>query len=135
MVTVADLNQLLYISTVTPNHPVDLDEILRVSRRNNAVCGVTGLLMFNGKRFLQVLEGPGEAITATYARISADQRHRAPVMLARKVLAQREFGDWAMGYRKNVGPEGSELHQSIMSRIENTNPNLRAELAAFARQL
>lgn len=128
-------DQLLYISTVSPAWQVNLAEILELSRRNNRVAGITGLLMFNGKRFLQVLEGPSAAVSTTYDRIAADRRHRAPVLLARRQVAVREFGDWEMGFRDPHAADGVGAYQAIAAKVEGASPNLRAELLGFARQI
>lgn len=128
-------DQLLYISTVSPTQQVDLAAILDLSRRNNRLAQITGLLMFNGKRFLQVLEGPPAAISATYARIAADRRHRAPVLLARKQIAEREFGDWSMGYQDPSQPDGANAYRAIAAKVEHASPSLRVELLGFAQQI
>lgn len=128
-------DQLLYISTVSPACQVNLAEILDLSRRNNRNAQITGLLLFNGKRFLQVLEGPLDAVSTTYQRIAADGRHRAPVLLARKQIAAREFGEWSMGYRDPHAPDEAEAYQAISAKVANANPSLRAELLAFAQRL
>jgi hypothetical protein len=44
-------------------------QILETSRRNNARDGLSGLLLLGGRRFLQVLEGPKDALDQAYARI------------------------------------------------------------------
>lgn len=127
-----DLLQILYISTVSPTEAVDLQSILAVARRNNQAEGITGLLMFNGKRFLQVLEGPAASVEQTFARIQRDARHRAHVVLSRKAVDRREFGDWSMAFRD--GGEGA-VHDVICAKTADAHPNLRAELTAFARQI
>lgn len=91
--------QLCYISTARPHVGWDdVEEILAASRRNNARARVTGLLLFNGKRFLQLLEGAPGAVEETYARISRDPRHFAVVKLSERRLEAREFGDWEMAF-------------------------------------
>lgn len=127
--------QLLYISSVMPGVDVDLDAILRVSRRNNLACNVTGLLMFNGKRFIQVLEGPTDAVTETYRRIGSDARHRAAVVLSQRLIQEREFGDWSMGYKSHDQCDDADLFERLSDRIKGTSPSLRAELLHFARQI
>lgn len=90
--------RLLYVSTArAPVTPEILSDILRTSRRNNAAVGVTGLLIVGGRRFLQALEGPSEAVLSTYARVMRDPRHFAAVQLAHETIAERQFPDWAMG--------------------------------------
>jgi len=135
MTGAAPIEQILYISTVSPSEMVNLSAILAVARRNNSANDITGLLMFNGKRFLQVLEGPSEAIDATFERIRRDPRHRGQVLLARKTIPQREFGDWSMGFRDGAHEDGSAVYETICAKVADANPNLRAELTAFARQI
>ena len=130
-----DLLQILYISTVSPAETVDLGSILAVARRNNQARGITGLLMFNGKRFLQVLEGPDGAVEETFARIRRDPRHRAHVMLSRKAISAREFGDWSMAFRESECDSRNEIYDTICARSATAHPNLRAELTSFARHI
>lgn len=127
--------QLAYISSSpTPVDRALLDTILAVSRRNNARVGVTGLLVSGGRRFLQVLEGPEQAVLTTYARIQADDRHRALVMLSAKPIERRAFGDWSMAYRDNAAPTDDGLEEKVAALVEQIeDPNLRAQFTGFAR--
>lgn len=129
------IEQLLYNSTVSPNETVDLEAILAAARRNNRANDITGLLMFNGKRFLQVLEGPAGGIDATFNRIRRDARHRGQVLLARKAVARREFGDWSMAYKSSKQDESGAIYTAICAKLADVSPNLRAELTAFAQAI
>lgn len=123
--------QLIYISSA--KDAVDaatLADILAVSRRNNARVGITGLLVVGGRRFLQALEGPEQAVLATYARIQNDPRHRACVLLANKSVSQRAFGDWWMAHES----DGSALTEKVASLVACIDePNLRAQFTGFAQ--
>jgi len=81
-----------------------VSEILAISRRNNATAGVTGLLLYDGKRFLQALEGSEAAVSTTYERIKLDTRHRGIVLLSSKVVEARSFGDWSMQPKRSPKP-------------------------------
>ena len=127
--------QLAYIST--SRQPVDralLDDILAASRRNNQRCGVTGLLVSGGKRFLQVLEGPDQAVLATYARIQNDPRHFAFVSLATKPIEERAFGQWSMAFHEGHAAAEGYLVALVEQLTANiADPNLRAQFSGFAR--
>jgi len=128
--------QLTYISTATPAyHPVDVDAVLAASRRNNGRDAITGILVHDRRRFLQVLEGPETAVNRTFDRIRADPRHRAVVVLARRDLAAREFGDWAMASEAVADvEEGADLEAQVSALVANVaNPSTRARLESFAR--
>lgn len=73
------LLEIVYMSsTVTAAFPeTALGDILASSRRRNAGLGVTGVLLYQAGTFVQLLEGPPEAVRHLYQdRIQADSRHR-----------------------------------------------------------
>lgn len=74
----------------------DVASIYAASRRNNGIDGVTGILLVENRRFLQLLEGPAESVDVTFARIRTDERHRDIVVLDEQCQAERVFADWAM---------------------------------------
>ena len=129
------LIQIVYISTVDPKWTVDTAEILSTSQRNNARAGVSGLLVFDGKRFLQALEGPEDAVTATYRRIKADPRHRATVILSQRTVAERQFGDWAMAWtRADTATGDADLAAIVHAMTAGvTDKNNRELFRGFAR--
>jgi len=94
------MRQLLYISNTSADFPQSaLDEILAASRRNNAACDVTGMLLYLDGAFLQVLEGPNEAVEEVYTRICRDKRHWDAQTLLDRADAPRAFAKWSMGFR------------------------------------
>jgi hypothetical protein len=48
---------------------------------------------------MQVMEGPKEAVHATFKRIERDPRHYDIFVLIEEVIAARNFKEWSMGYR------------------------------------
>ncbi|ATE64444.1 BLUF domain-containing protein [Rhizorhabdus dicambivorans] len=130
------LHQIIYISTARPSLILsDVEDILRASRRNNERARVTGLLIFDGKRFLQALEGSMEDVEATFSRIAVDPRHRALVRLSGRAVEGREFGDWSMGSHL-VGPvtgKGDMVGHVDAMTEGLTDPNMRETLRGFAR--
>lgn len=99
------LTQLIYVSNSSHfDNDADLQELLKVSRKNNARLGVTGMLLFHDGIFLQILEGPEQTVKDLYNKIKQDSRHRACRILAAVAVKEKEFGQWSMAYQK---PEGS----------------------------
>ena len=98
MSDVSTLRQIVYKSVAAAGFvskesgPILFDATFHNSKR-----GVTGLLLFDGKRFLQALEGDAISVGATFARIKKDQRHRSVTLLADRTADLREFGDWDHG--------------------------------------
>jgi hypothetical protein len=74
----------------------DLTDIHEAARHLNALDGVTGVLVFDGVRFLQVIEGAGEAIDSLVERLRRDPRHSAFEIRDERMVATRAFPDWSM---------------------------------------
>lgn len=128
--------QLTYISTARPGiGDADVEAILRVSRANNARDGITGLLVHDGVRFLQALEGERQRVLDAYQRIKQDDRHKAAVMLSERDIEERQFGDWAMAAeRGNARPGAVSMPQIVDALVTGVrDPNVRALFAGFAR--
>ena len=124
--------QLVYISTARGAvTAADLQRILAASRRNNGRDGVSGLLFFDGLRFLQALEGEEGAVTTAFERIRADPRHSGVVVLSRREVATREFGDWAMASRTAL--EGkSQMLDRVAALVADASPMVQATFTSFA---
>jgi len=92
---------LVYASAASEGFQLsDLEEILHVARTRNARDDITGMLLFEGQSFLQVLEGERSKIDDLLERIRADRRHARAVLLLREPIEQRSFADWTMGYTR-----------------------------------
>lgn len=76
----------------------EIDRILEEAQTRNAANGVTGALNFNRGVFGQVLEGPSDAVEDTFELIEMDDRHADVTVLSIGAIAERAFGDWAMGF-------------------------------------
>lgn len=125
--------QLIYVSSVRPGaEGIDPATILATSRANNQRDEITGLLYSDGTRFLQALEGPAEKVEAAYARIKADPRHRAIVMLSERDIDTREFGEWAMAH-KMPGTDADAFIARVSELSANASPNVRATFESFAQ--
>ena len=90
---------LIYVSTaVYLLSSEELLDILRVSRRNNEVGPVTGLLLYKDGNFMQVLEGPEEAVMNIFGKILRDTRHTDIIVISKEPITVREFADWRMAF-------------------------------------
>ncbi|NNM76302.1 BLUF domain-containing protein [Sphingomonas sp. ID1715] len=64
--------------------------------RLNALDGITGLLVFNGERFCQTIEGAPEAIENLVERLKRDPRHEDFAVLDDGDVPTRRFRSWDM---------------------------------------
>ncbi|WP_420934612.1 diguanylate phosphodiesterase [Alteromonas sp. A081] len=73
-----------------------LEEVARDSLPFNAGNDVTGILLFDGEYFFQVLEGEGDIILGLFEHIKNDPRHNNVVKITDNAIHKRDFGDWAL---------------------------------------
>lgn len=93
--------QLIYTSVATVAFSDDdLNELLFKSRRKNEAADITGMLLYDRGTFLQVLEGPDQAIKDLYDTIRKDPRHERQIVLSERNINEREFSQWRMGFVK-----------------------------------
>ena len=90
------LHRLVYVSRPFGFDEAMLNGILAEARRCNARDGLTGALICRADIYLQLLEGPKEALEATYARIVADDRHLEVQRLVHEPTDTRLFPEWSM---------------------------------------
>ncbi|MDX2011570.1 MAG: BLUF domain-containing protein [Myxococcaceae bacterium] len=93
------LTQLCYASVASaPLPPPALQQLLDKARANNERDGITGLLLYGNGHFVQVLEGDDTNVSALYARILKDSRHRQVFELYREPVTTRDFRTWTMAF-------------------------------------
>lgn len=94
------IQQLVYVSRAItgPRTEEEIEDILLTSRERNEENGVSGILLFRGTTFLQLLEGPAEAVRETLRRIERDPRHRDLAVLVDQPARERIYQDWSMGF-------------------------------------
>jgi len=121
-----ELKSLTYISHAALDLTAEqLEEIHRTARDLNAIDGITGLLVFNGTRFLQVIEGSETAVDDLVARLRRDTRHSGVEIRDERTIQERSFPDWSM---ELVQVEGTYLdaRSAIDERIPaNIDPQIR----------
>ncbi|WP_253206295.1 BLUF domain-containing protein [Curtobacterium aetherium] len=103
------LQSLVYMSSATqPFDAEALEEVLEYSRVRNTQDGLTGLLVHRAGRFMQLLEGPHDAVMATYSRIVGDPRHDEVRLLVEESIHTRRFPDWTMAFDRGDQVEPPE---------------------------
>jgi hypothetical protein len=121
--------QLCYASTATCEMPRDeLLALLTYARKRNADDGVTGLLLFQGGHFVQVLEGEPQSVRTTFKRICGDARHTRIALLFEELVSERQYRDWSMGFQALDGSEWMEFPNE-----DGTEKDLRSMAEAMGR--
>jgi hypothetical protein len=124
---------LIYVSTsVKLLNADELLDILRVSRDNNEKYDLTGMLLYKGGNFMQVLEGPEDQVMSLYESIKKDPRHKDVATLSKEQIQVRQFPKWEMAFQNLDSSEiqsepgySQFLHDEFTADIYRENP-LRA---------
>jgi len=91
------LSTILYRSHLSDDvAEITLAELADKANKVNNAFDVTGILLFNGTHFFQLLEGPEDAVNTIYQRICRDARHHNVVELLRDYAPSRRFGNAGM---------------------------------------
>ncbi|AOA72441.1 MULTISPECIES: BLUF domain-containing protein [Stenotrophomonas] len=103
------LHAIAYWSQVVPDLTLDkVDHLARDAMVHNLIMDVTGVLLTDGNRFLQYLEGPETAVKQNYRRITNARSHTRMVELGRSTGRQRRFPSWPLRWLL-VEPEDIRL--------------------------
>lgn len=134
------IHQLLYTSTAQPGlAQTDLDAILRAAQSNNSVVGVTGFLIFDGRNFVQLLEGAERDVQAVYRKIETDDRHASLEPLLQETKATRSLSNWAMaytrldreGHRQSGGTMDSSSAMELATMLKQNATPMRLIISEF----
>lgn len=111
------LSFFLYSSRLAPDcDPAEVGAIVKVAREFNALHGISGILVFDGERFTQYIEGPEGEVAALVTNLAKDRRHTDFLQLnAGDDLQERRYATWSMGY-SDVSLE--ELDIDLMASID-----------------
>ena len=121
--------ELGYVSTAAGAFGREaLAEILTTARTLNGKNGVTGLFLYYGGHFLQVLEGTEDAVRETFARIREDARHHDIAVLFEETINASLYPDWSMGFQML---DGSELLE--FPAVDGKPKDLRAMTGDIGR--
>ncbi|KZY54467.1 hypothetical protein A3736_02745 [Erythrobacter sp. HI0063] len=124
------ISSLLY-SSVASTHvdSGDVFAIIEESARNNPQRQVTGFLIYDGREFLQYIEGSAMALESLLNVLSGDYRHHSVRILHRAQREDRLFPKWKMR-RAGLGAE-DELAAIYHADLPN---EMRAEIERFGAQ-
>jgi hypothetical protein len=112
------LQSLVYMSSASESFDDDaLAAVLEHARTRNTDEGLTGLLVHRAGRFMQLLEGPYDAVIATYARIVDDPRHQEVRLLVEESIHTRRFPEWSMAYDRES--DGAALPEGFSAFLED----------------
>ena len=115
--------RLLYISDAAEGLDDEaVDAILKSAGKHNPLLGITGLLVFGGGVFAQVLEGPERAVLEKYVEVMADNRHRNCRIVYITSAAARLFEGLSMAALQALPLELAHIAELDAHRRETVPP-------------
>ncbi|NDW07866.1 BLUF domain-containing protein [Jiella pacifica] len=123
--------RLAYLSRPAPGiTAADVRAIAASAARRNGDLAVTGMLIHEFNRFIQLLEGPLEAIEALMTAIIADGRHTDIRIFLRQSAAAPSLSRWIMWSdfdRMAMSKHELELREEIVRAALESLAELDAE--------
>ncbi len=126
--------QICYTSRATaPLDRTRYNALVVEAQGRNREDEVTGLLLYDGARFIQALEGPDLLASACMARIERDRRHEAIDIVSRGTVTDRQFGTFAMAALMPDDRDNATFVRTIKAFVENVEPaHVKALFIGFA---
>jgi hypothetical protein len=132
------LISVIYASRATEHfHEHEIPELLKHARLANARRELTGMLLYIGGSFLQVLEGQRDMVEAVFASILLDSRHSQITLIARETIPERAYEGWTL-LNKTLDPvEAGEMigvtdYFTTATWVTRLEPDLAKKLLAAA---
>ncbi len=124
------MKSILYVSVADP--AIDrnaVQQIIATSRERNGRDNVSGLMLYNGTNFMQLIEGPTATIDACYDRIRRDPRHSGVTIIRENAITAREFPAWSMQYSFVDYPVDAVM--TLVRETGNPTPDTLDRVGAF----
>ena len=112
---------------------MDIQNILKVARENNAEQNICGMLSYESQWFLQALEGDRETVNELFLEIADDPRHDGVIIIGYEYIDQPMFSNWQMGYAANSGVINETLKEFGMETFLPAEMNIEQAKEFLAR--
>ena len=124
-------HELVYTSKAEPelDPEIDIKEIIDQSAVNNHLLDVTGILVFDSVNFMQLLEGPADAVEYTFYQIAQDLRHTQVVVQSRAPVESRKFDNQPLKYCDHLTGEIEFLPPGALTDEEQVFNRMMARAA------
>lgn len=131
MIDKMSMHYLIYVSVAREHFTSEaLLLLLDQAQRFNTAHDITGMLLYKGGNFMQLLEGPEAEITPLYEKILMDPRHDYVTLIVYEPCAQRGFAQWSMGFQDmDKLTSAPRFDKYIDTQLTSENFNGKPQLA------
>ena len=108
------MNQIFYVSSSKKGMGLkEIEEMAKKAAKSNSDNGITGIMLFKGGVFLQLLEGEASKINTLFeSKIKKDDRHTNITEIFNIQAKERMFEKWSMAFH-----EVSELDIKMVNEM------------------
>ena len=104
------LIHVIYASLATAEfREREIPDLLKQARAANEERDITGMVLYIGGAFFQLLEGETAMVDSVYAKINRDARHTKVTQIIRESILERDFTGWTMGFSTVDPSEAGKL--------------------------
>jgi hypothetical protein len=127
------LRRLAWSSVPSPSFSAArLNEIIAPARRNNERNHISGMLLFTGANFLEILEGGELDLRDLWLRLERDHRHCDLLRIGVDLSGERWFPEWRIGYIVDARVDAQiESFRSLKARIDLDRPGADTQVGTF----
>lgn len=120
------LSTLIYRSQLAGSvSPERLKALVERASIKNAEAEVTGILLYDGQHFFQVLEGSVDNVHTVFQRISQDERHFNLIELMRDYAPARRFGHAGMALFDLRDYQKHTVVDALLKRVTLSDERIR----------
>ncbi|MBT8263544.1 MAG: BLUF domain-containing protein [Bacteroidia bacterium] len=102
----------------------ELTDLFGITEKNNIGKNITGILLYESGKFLQVLEGEETVLKNLYEKIEADSRHNNIFVILNQKCKRRIFEKYASRFSIVKSKEELQTIEIYLNQIEDS-PNLK----------
>jgi hypothetical protein len=102
----------------------ELTDLFGTTENNNSGKNITGILLYESGKFLQVLEGEEDVLKKLYEKIEADSRHNNIFVILNQKCKRRIFENYASRFSIVKSKEDLRNVETYLNQIEDS-PNLK----------
>ena len=102
----------------------DLNALFSITQVYNREGNITGILLYQSGKFLQVLEGEEDVLLDLYEKIEQDSRHNNIFVILKQKCKRRIFENYKSRFSIVKSKEELQTIQTYLNQIEDS-PNLK----------
>lgn len=118
-----------YVSTAVAGLPEEeIQNLLKLSSRNNNKSEITGILLFSNGNFFQVLEGEKSVVEKLFDTIKQDERHYDIIPIFTRKVQDQKFNSYENAFLSLDSTYNREELDYYTSHVEKLDPSIQSSV-------